>query len=152
ILLGALNRRISPRGVFISLLPLTLLDLAIVGYQSAQWRSPAAWLEPSQALAERLIQEQPDRIYSPTYSIEPQVAEVYHLRLFGGVDPFQLGGIVDAISQGSGVPYTHYNPVVPSLEGIDSDADVAQANLNAVIRTDILAEWHVSHVVSGHPL
>ncbi len=152
ILIAALNKRLGAQRVFILILIFTLLDLGIVGYQSAQWRGTDMWLDPYRPLAERLTAENPDTIYSPTYSLEPQVAEVYHLRLFGGVDPFQLAGIVDAVSQGSGIPHTQYNPVVPPLEGIEDEADAAQANPNAIIHTDILAQWHVSHVVSGHAL
>lgn len=152
ILLAALNGRLKPRYIFPLILGLTLLDLGLNGYQTAHWRGADFWLEAHRPLAERLAAENPTRIYSPTYSLEQQVAEAYHLRLLGGVDPFQLAGVVAGIEVGSGVTYKRYNPVVPPLEGIENEADLAQANLQAIMNTQILAEWQVSHIISGHPL
>lgn len=152
ILLLAVNRRINSRQVFVFILTLVFADLAWTGYQWIAWQGPEIWLDPQRALAERLVEAQADRIYSPTYSLEQQVAEVYQLRLFGGVDPFQLTGIVKAVEQGSGVPSTKYDPVLPSLMGVSSDEDVSQANQSAIIDTAVLAEWYVSHVVVAYPI
>jgi hypothetical protein len=152
LLLLAFNRKIKPPTFAALLIILACLDLAWTGYQWADWRGEDVWLDPGRPLAERLVAEGADRIYSPTYSLEQQVAEVYQLRLFGGVDPFQLAGIVEAVEQGSGVPVTKYDPVLPPLGGAESDADVAQANQGAVIDTAILAEWGVSHIVAAYPL
>jgi len=152
ILLLAVNRRINSRQVFVFILTLVFADLAWTSYQWVAWRGPEIWLDPQRALAERLVEAQADRIYSPTYSLEQQVAEVYQFRLFGGVDPFQLTGIVKAVEQGSGVPSTKYDPVLPSLMGVSSDEDISQANQNAIIDTAVLAEWYVSHVVVAYPI
>ncbi|MBZ0285880.1 MAG: hypothetical protein K8L97_34460 [Anaerolineae bacterium] len=152
ILLLAFDRRINSRQVFVFMLALVFADLAWTGYQWITWRGPEIWLDGQRTLAERLVEAQADRIYSPTYSLEQQVVEVYHLRLFGGVDPFQLTGIVKAVEQGSGVPSTKYDPVLPSLMGVRSDGDVVRANQNAIIDTVVLAQWHVSHVVAAYPI
>lgn len=152
ILLLAVNRRINSRQVFAFMLTFVFADLALMGHQWVAWRGPEIWLDPQRALAERLVEAQADRIYSPTYSLEQQVAEAYQLRLFGGVDPFQLTGIVKAVEQGSGVPSTKYDPVLPSLMGVSSDEDISQANQSAIIDTAVLAEWHVSHVVAAYPI
>ena len=128
------------------------MDLAWTDYQWAEWRGEDIWLDPQRPLAEKLVSLGADRIYSPTYSLEQQVAEVYHLHLFGGVDPFQLTGIVHAVQQGSGVVTDRYDPVLPSLNGAESDSDVSTANQDAIMDTHILAEWNVSHIVAAYPI
>lgn len=147
-----LNRSINP-GVFFKLtLAMVIMDLFVVGYQSLEWRGEAYWLDPGRPLAERLIELRINRVYSPTYSLEQQVAEFYGIRLFGGVDPFQLTGVVEAIEKGSGIPIENYQVVAPPLTGIRSDADIEGANRNAVIDTVSLGQWHVSHVVAAYPV
>jgi hypothetical protein len=152
VLLLILNHRIMLKYIPVLLIALVFIDLAWTGYNWADWRGQDLWLNPGRPLAEELIDIHADRIYSPTYSLEQQVAEVYHLRLFGGVDPFQLAGVVQAVEQGSGVPVTKYDPVLPPLGGVESDNDVAEANIDAVIDTQILAEWQVSHVVAAYEI
>jgi hypothetical protein len=152
VFLLALNRRLSPRLLGLLLIGLTFVDLAFTGYQWLSWRGPEYWLEPSRPLAERIAAAQPDRIYSPTYSLEQQVAEVYGLRLFGGVDPFQLRGVVRGIEAGSGVHAPGYSVVQPPLTGTANDADTSSANRDAVIDTKALAAWRVSHVVAPYPI
>jgi hypothetical protein len=117
-----------------------------------EWRGADSWLQPHQALAERLIDLQPERIYSPTYSVEQQVAAAYHLHLFGGVDPFQLRGVVRAIEQGSGVASAGYSVVLPPLTGIATDEEITQANRDAIPNPQILADWGVSHIVAAYPI
>jgi len=151
-LLLILNRPIAPQRIALLLIALTFLDLAWTGYQWVEWRGQDVWLDPGRPLAERLVAANADRIYSPTYSLEQQVAEAYHLRLFGGVDPFQLAGIVQAVARGSGVAVTRYDPVLPPLGGAESDQEVANANRDAVMDTQILAGWKVSHVVAAYPI
>jgi hypothetical protein len=156
-LLGAifvlmLNRRIEPKLLALLLIGLTFADLAFTGYQWLSWRGPEYWLEPYRPLAERLAAAQPDRIYSPTYSLEQQVAEAYGLRLFGGVDPFQIRGVVRGIEAGGGVHAGGYSVVQPPLTGATSDTDTSSANQGAVIDTKTLAEWHVSHIIAPYPI
>jgi hypothetical protein len=152
VLLLALGGRLRPQALALALLVLTFVDLTWTGRNWLEWRAEDRWLLPYQPLAERLLAEQPERIYSPTYSVEQQVAEAYDLRLFGGVDPFQLAGIVRAIEQGSGVENQGYSVVLPPLTGIESDEEISQANRTARPNTQVLAEWDVSHVVSSHPI
>lgn len=157
LLLGAvffwfLSGSILPHLFVNIILGLLIIDLFVFGYQSLEWRGAEYWLDPYRPLAERLLELHADRVYSPTYSLEQQVAEVYGIHLFGGVDPFQLTGVVDAIEKGSGVPVEGYQVVVPPLTGIESDADIQYANRNAIIDTVRLGQWHVSHVVAAYPL
>jgi hypothetical protein len=147
-----LNRRVTPRLLSLLFMGLTFADLAFTGYQWLSWRGPEYWLEPYRPLAERLAAAQPDRIYSPTYSLEQQVAEAYGLHLFGGVDPFQLRGVVRGIEAGGGVHAGGYSVVQPPLTGAEGDADTSSANRDAVIDAKALAAWHVSHVVAAYPI
>ncbi|MBL8155012.1 MAG: hypothetical protein JNM70_12585 [Anaerolineae bacterium] len=137
------------RSLFISLI---VIDLASGGIYGLEWRGPEQWLDPYRPLAERLVALEPARIYSPTYSLEQQIAEAYGLRLFGGVDPFQLSGVAQGIEQGSGVPLQGYQVVLPPLLGSQSDLDIAQANRTAIIDTEALAQWSVSHVVAAYAI
>lgn len=150
LLLLAFSRRLKTQWVALLFGALVLCDLGWTGYQLVHWRETVFWLDPLSPLAEKLSEVGTDRIYSPTYSLEQQVAELYHLKLFGGVDPFQLTGIVHAVEQGSGVTSLEYDPVLPSIISAESDEGVAQANQNAVIDTAVLATWNVSHVVAPY--
>jgi hypothetical protein len=80
------------------------------------------------------------------------VAAANGLRLFGGVDPFQLRGAVEAIEQGSGIPVTQYSVILPPLGDVKMDDDILDANRDAVPDTAIMAEWDVSHVVATYPI
>ncbi len=132
-----------------AVLVVTFLDLAISGRGWLEWRTMEAWLPPNQVLlAERLTELGAYRVYSPTYSLQQPAAEDYHLRLFGGVDPFQLKGVVEAVEQGGGIKNTGYSVVMPPLDS----ADLAQANREAVPDTAALGRWGVTHVVSAYPL
>ncbi|NWG17857.1 MAG: hypothetical protein HXY41_14610 [Chloroflexi bacterium] len=150
-LLLALNRRLSARRLPPVWLALVVFDLVWFGTHWVTWRGPDVWLEPHRPLAERLIALNADRVYSPTYSLEQQVAEVYRLRLFGGVDPFQLAGIVEAVGMGGGVPSAGYSVIQPPISGVQGD-DLSQANRDATIETGVLAAWRVSHVVAAYPI
>jgi len=151
ILLLILNHHFSAYRAALLLVVLLCLDLVWTGYQWVDWRNEAVWLDPGRPLAERLLELGADRVYFPTYSLEQQVAEAYHLRLFGGVDPFQLQGVVDAIEQGSGVQIDGYSVVMPPVAGATGD-DLLQANHDAIINTPILADWDVSHVVAAYAI
>jgi hypothetical protein len=49
------------------------------------------------------------------------------------------------------VPVTGYSVVIPPLN-VASDADLDQANRDAVIDTRLMGEWQVSHVVAPYPI
>jgi hypothetical protein len=152
LLLFGLGGRIAPRQLCLGIMALTIIDLGVTAHSWVEWRGQDQWLDPERALAEYLVEAQAARIYSPTYSLEQQVAEEYGLRLFGGVDPFQLRGVVNAIEQGSGVAVgNNYSVVQPPLLGGEGD-DFSQANRDAAINTHVLAEWDVSHVVAAYSI
>lgn len=127
---------------------LLFVDMALVGRTWIEWRTDYL---PGRALAERLVELRARRIYSPTYSLEQQTAELYGLRLFGGVDPFQLAGMNEAIRAAGGVPDVGYSVVQPPLVGVIGD-DLSTANRESRPDPVRLAAWDVSHVVAAYPL
>jgi hypothetical protein len=150
VLLVVLLRRGRGNTVAIALLALTYTDLAMTAVNRVEWRGPDAWIEPYVPLAERLLDENPDRIYSPNYALPQQVAQAARLRLFYGIDPFQLSGIVRAIETGSGVPVETYSVVLPPLELEEGEEDFSAVNIEAVPDLDALARWNVSHIIATY--
>ncbi len=151
LLLAQIGRLAGDR-LMLALIVLVFADLAINGVAWLEWRPQSAWLPPDQVqLAERLTELGAYRIYSPTYSLQQQVAEDYHLRLFGGVDPFQLSGIAAAVEQGGGINQQGYSVILPPLIGVQGD-DLATANRDAILNTAVLGQWGVTHIVSAYPL
>ncbi len=161
VLLLAFYGKLSPQQLAVALLLVVFIDLGWMGRQWLEWRGPDQWLTQQQPLVDRLQQIMADedtsesRIYSPNYALEQQVAQANGLRLFGGVDPFQLTGVVRGIEAGSGIANEGYSVVQPPLTGIESDADIDRANcdlpLGEAERT-VLASWGVRYIISRCPL
>jgi hypothetical protein len=151
LLFGAFNGWIPAPYLAGLVILLTFFDLAWMGHSWLEWRSPDDWLEPYRPIATRLQAEEADRIYSPTYSIPQAAAAEYNLKLFGGVDPLQLSGVVAGIQQGGGVRSDDYSIVQPPLLNVEGD-DLSTANRNAMVDTKILGEWRVSHVAAAYPV
>jgi hypothetical protein len=151
IILLALNGLLKAERLTLALLLLIFLDLGWTGLRWLEWRGEHQWLDPHRPLAEKLVEFDADRIYSPTYSLPQEVAEVYDLELFGGVDPYQFQIVVDAIADGSGVEFEGYSVVQPPLTGVVGD-DLSTANRDAAPDTGVLAVWDVSHVVAAYPI
>ncbi len=147
-----LANRLRGERLGLALIVIVFADLAIIGAGWLEWRDQSAWLPPDQVqLADRLTELGAYRVYSPSYSLQQQVAEDYHLRLFGGIDPFQLSGIAVAVEQGGGITASGYSVTLPSLIGMQGD-DPATANRIAIPNTAVLGRWGVTHVVSAYPL
>jgi hypothetical protein len=155
VLLLVLYGRLKPAHVAIALLLVVFTDLAWTGRQWVEWRGSDQWLTHQQVLASWLAQQEPGRIYSPNYALEQQVAAAHDLRLFYGVDPFQIADVVDALAKASGVMTGRYSVVQPPLTGVTADADIERANCNLEINREqrvLLAEWGVRYIVSRCPL
>ena len=152
VLLGLLHR-LDGRSVLRVMGALMLIDLLVFSFFWLEWRTPEAWIAPYEAIA-RTIQATPHgALYSPNYALPQQVAEVYDLQLFYGVDPFQLVGYVRAIEAASGIPYTEYSVIVPSIESDQTTGDdLSLVNQSAMLNVPILAEWNVSHILTTYPL
>jgi hypothetical protein len=144
-------RVLSANRVALIILVVVFADLLSMGRSWLEWRGEDDWLTPYVPLAQTLIEDKAARVYSPSYSLPQQVAEAYDLRLFGGVDPYQIEGVVEAVAQAGGIERTGYSVVVPPLNEIVGD-DPSTANRRAVPNTALLAEWNVSHVVASYPI
>ncbi|MFZ4828595.1 MAG: hypothetical protein ACOYLB_14695 [Phototrophicaceae bacterium] len=151
LLLGLLHR-LNGRTVLQLMGALMLLDLLTFSFFWLEWRTPQAWLAPYDELARTLQATPHGAFYSPNYALPQQVAQVYTLKLFYGVDPFQLVGYVRAIEIASGIPYRDYSVIVPPLETDETGDDLTLANRSAVLNAPVLAEWNVSHVLTTYPL
>ncbi len=152
VLLLVLLQHGRERVVALSLLAITFADAAVTGANWLEWRGANLWLAPHAELADALLAEDADRVYSPAYALPQEVAEAYNLRLFYGVDPFQLLTFVQAVQAGSGVPVDDYSIVLPPPMGAESDEDLLFANQDASLDADVLAAWGVSHVIAAYPL
>ncbi|MDZ4767803.1 MAG: hypothetical protein SGJ24_01625 [Chloroflexota bacterium] len=131
---------------------LVAVDLVLFARHWVEWRGESQWMKPAQVeLGETLSALNPGRIYSPTYSLETQTAAIYDLRLFGGVDPFQIAAVSKAIQRAGGITFDGYSVVQPPLIGIVGDA-VETANRDARPDPALLGEWGVTHVVSAYRL
>lgn len=145
--------RLSKRPLQIGALLIIMLELTLTGRSWLEWRGEDAWLPADQrAIAERLIADGVDRVYSPTYSLEQQVAEWYEIDLFYGVDPFQLRSYVVRIQDFGGVQFDGYSVVQPPLIGAVGD-DFSDANRGAEFYgSNGLENMGVSHVISAYPI
>ncbi|MCC6612185.1 MAG: hypothetical protein IT320_01845 [Anaerolineae bacterium] len=151
IILLALSGRLRGGSFATAIMLVIAVDLILAGRSWLEWRGPDDWRTPYAQLAETLRADGADRVYSPAYSLPQQVAADYDLHLFGGVDPFQLEGVVRAIGDASGVEAQSYNVVQPPLIGAEGD-DLREANRDAVPDTPLLGRWQVSHVVAPYPI
>jgi hypothetical protein len=151
VLLLGLYGRLGGQRLALALTLILAFDLVWTGRAWLEWRGPETWLTQQDTVVEAFEAENPARIYSPNYALEQQVAAAYGLRLFYGVDPFQLAGIAEAIEQGSGITVDQYSVILPPLDLAGED-EMAQANVDAVPDTAVLAQWAVSHVLTTYPI
>lgn len=144
--------RPAVRVFIVGLAALALADVLLTAHMRVEWRTAVEWSEPYLPLAVRLADMGADRVYSPTYSLPQQVAEYEYLRLFGGIDPFQIAGVSAAITQAAGLSGVEgYSIAQPPLIGMMGEA-VSTANRDSQPDAALLAAWRVSHVVAAYPI
>ncbi len=154
LLLAASSGRLRGQMLALALLILTFADLGLSGQSWLTWRGADTWLTPYADLGARLAAEHPARIYAPIYfdaarvevSLPQEVAAVDGLRLFGGVDPFQLRAPVNAIVAASGMTTSGYDVTLPYLPAPPPGQSAVAPD------TRLLADWDVSHVASLFPV
>ena len=147
VVLLALSRRLNVRSFASLLLLVVFADLTWSGLRWLSWRGPEDWLLPGDAVAEALLADGARRVYAPYVQLDGEVltaldqpaAAAYGLSLFGGVDPFQLAGFVDALRQATGDTSSAYDVVQPPVRAA-SDFTAPDAN--------VLAAWGVTHIAS----
>ncbi|MBK9750668.1 MAG: hypothetical protein IPO91_28435 [Chloroflexi bacterium] len=152
LLAGYGAERLKRRPLQIGVLVVIAVELMFTGRAWLEWRGDDYWLPADQReLAETLIADGVDRVYSPTYSLEQQVAEQYEIDLFYGVDPFQLRDYVGAIQDVGRITFEGYSIVQPPLIGAIGE-DFSTANRSA--QPDTIAMWYhgVSHVLASYPI
>jgi hypothetical protein len=139
-----ISGKIRATRFFLLLMLFTVIDLGATGWTRIQWQGTDIWLEPYQALAQRLVDEKAFRIYSPTISLPQWVAEQYHLQLFEGISPFVFDGVASAIAQGGGFPTINYATGLPPTKLTQKAANTMD--------TSVLGQWGVTHVIADYPL
>ncbi len=145
LVLLALARRLDLRWVAPLLLVVVFADVAWSGLRWLSWRGPESWLQPGDAVAEALQADGARRVYAPyvqldgdlVTALEQPAAAAYRLSLFGGVDPFQLAGFVDAVRQTTGETALTYDVVQPPVRAA---ADLRPPD------AALLAAWGVTHM------
>ncbi|MEO1443037.1 MAG: hypothetical protein AAFV33_21730, partial [Chloroflexota bacterium] len=152
VLLIVLLQRGRATIVALSFIMVTFADVAVTGVQWLEWRGPDAWVEPYADVATFIREDDAGYVYSPSYAIPQEAAEYYGLRLFYGVDPFQLQAFVDVMAQASNVPVEGYSITLPPLTGIETDDDIPFANRDIRPDVETLAQYGVSHVVAAYAI
>jgi len=149
VLLMMLAGRLRGRTLYWAFLALLLADAALGARAWIEWRPLQPWLASFSSLTELLREDSAARVYSPDYSLPQEAAASAGIRLFGGVDPFQIAGVTDAVLQAGGITFSGYSVVVPPML---PDGEGETFNRGAVPDTALLAEWDVSHVIAGYPI
>lgn len=147
----ALSRRIAPAQGLALLTAIVVADLLWIDRSLVEWRGADQWLEPHRALAEFLRDDGAVRVYSPSYGLPQQAAAYWDIAQFGGVDPFQRAAFVAAAAEATGVRAEGYSVTVPPLD-VEGDAQIREANRDAVPDAEQLGAWLVTHVVADYPL
>ena len=131
--IGSRVRPEALRGLAIVLL--VTVDLLIVNATLVATRSPEQVFADGRAAAEWLAaQSDHFRVYSPSYSIPQQVAELYGLELADGIDPLQLQVYADYLTIAAGLEPQGYSVTLPpfprgsdvqtALKDVEPDAEL----------------------------
>ena len=132
------------------LIVLMIADAVFSARTWITWQPSSHWLGPYQAVTEALKADDAARVYSPSYSLPQEAVANAGLRLFGGVDPFQIAGVSAAIMRAGGIEHEGYSIVMPPLS--NETGDWRDSNRDAPLDPALLAEWDVSHVVAAYPI
>ncbi len=136
-------RRLTP----LAWLALIIIDLTTINVTLIEGVRREDWLDRYQPIVAALQADQVDHVYSPTYSLQQQVAVFYRVPIIGGVDPFQYADYVKRFEEATGVISKGYSVTLPAF-----DDDPERANKSAVMDLGKLAALGVSHVVAAYPI
>ncbi len=87
------------------------------------------------------------RIFSPSYSVPQQAAQLCGLELADGVNPLQLAAYRDFMASATGFPAESYSVTLPPF--VDGDV---QLDWHPAIDADALGLLSVERIVSAYPL
>lgn len=149
VVLLMLAGRLRGRILYWAFVGLLLLDAALGARAWVEWRPLPPWLDSFRPLTAFLIEDEANRVYSPDYSLPQEAAAEAGIAMFGGVDPFQIAGVTDAVLQAGGISFTGYSVVVPPLLAGD---EMDGFNRDAVPNAPLLADWGVSHVIASYSI
>ena len=130
----------------VSFLILILLDLGSVSKSNFTYIDKRVVLGEKSTVAELLSSDdQPFRIYSPSYSLPQQTAARYRFETINGIDPLQLRNFIKFFSQASGIPDQNYSVTVPPFE----DSDLSFVNQGYPIDFQLMGWLNVKYIVSS---
>jgi hypothetical protein len=144
----ALFGRLRARSLLILFTAIVAADVLWIDHTLVEGRSRREWLDPYRALAEYLKDAGAIRVYSPSYSLPQQAAAYWEIPQFGGIDPFQFAGYVQAAEAATGVRASGYSVTIPDF-AVEDDRDLPTANRDAPLSAALLGQWLVTHVVAG---
>ncbi len=124
------------------------LDLVWMDISLVRGLPQSIWLDSYAPVAQALLDAGVTRLYSPDYSLPQEAAAYWNIPELGGVDPFQLRGYVSAFEAATGVRAAGYSVTLPAY----NSPDPRTANRDMPIDAEKLAQWNVSHVLSGFPI
>ena len=101
------------------------------------------------AMLAQQMDEEPFRVYSPSYSLPRHIAAHYGLETTDGVDPLYLEEYAAFMEIASGVRRQGYGETVPAMRGSDP---VATVNRDAVPRPALLGLLDVRYVAAEFPI
>jgi hypothetical protein len=129
---------------------LVAVDLLVVNATLVEARSPEEVFAAGRAAAKWLA-ARPGRfrVYSPSYSIPQQVAELYALELVDGVDPLQLQVYADYLTRAAGLKPGGYSVTLPPFPG---DGDLHTALAGVVPDAEMMGQLGVRYVAAAFPI
>ncbi len=142
--------RIPIRVGCIFLLILLITDLGFTSHSMLRFdKVPDGMNETIEVIKAGITdQDNPGRVYSPSYSIPQEIAALSGVRLADGVDPLHLAAYFVYMADATGVKHAGYSVTVPAFKTGNPAMDNRDANLN----DDMLGFLNVTYVASAFPL
>ena len=127
---------------------LILLDLGVVNFVTLEVRPGAGLTDPrAQALADLVEGNPPPRTYSPSYSLPQPTSGLLGLETADGVNPLQLAGYNQFMSEATGIPGEGYSVTLPPFpEGGPQQSRFVQLD------AEQLGLLSVSEVLAAYPV
>jgi len=136
---------ISGRIFGLIIIPIFVLDLLTVSFSQVKSVDYEKVINEKLNVIQSLMKNnEPYRIYSPSYSIPQQTAANNFLELADGIDPMQLRGYADYMADASGVPDKAYSVTIPPFASGNPGLD----NQNSRPDLVLLGKLNVRYIVS----
>lgn len=130
-------------------LPLIVLDLSVVNIAGIQFKPESDVFNFPSGIMEILKgEDQPFRIYSPSYSLPQQIGAVNDLEHSDGINPLQLSGYVEFMQGATGVPFDGYSVTLPPFQTGNPQSD----NVQFIPDAKELGLENVKYVISAFPI